>query len=195
MPSARKGFRRSTVASRMFYLRRERHQKVIDEYLLRLFHWATLDARSNGLAAFDPFVAGTQDERCSRGDSACSPGAVAPSSALTRARSGPVRLDDANHLDKAVPRRQTDGENQCRRHQDLQNAFTGDPAARTAPIGNENYPSLGPACSDKYVALVNGSTLYVLDRTDGRPVKIRQVGACTRRSTGTFAEIRHSYRS
>jgi outer membrane protein assembly factor BamB len=46
----------------------------------------------------------------------------------------------------------------------------------TAAIGNENYPSLGPTCSEQYVALVNGSTLYVLDRKDGRPVLIRQVG-------------------
>jgi outer membrane protein assembly factor BamB len=44
-----------------------------------------------------------------------------------------------------------------------------------APIGNENYPSLGPAGNDKFVALVNGSTLYVLDRTDGKPVIIRSV--------------------
>lgn len=46
----------------------------------------------------------------------------------------------------------------------------------TASIGNENYPSLGPAANDQFVALVNGSTLYVLDRTDGRPTLIRQVG-------------------
>jgi len=55
------------------------------------------------------------------------------------------------------------------------NALTGE-ALWTAPIGNENYPSLGPAVNDKYVALVNGSTLYVLDRTDGRPHIIRPVG-------------------
>ena len=45
-----------------------------------------------------------------------------------------------------------------------------------APIGNENYPSLGPAGNDKFLALVNGSTLYVLDRKDGKPVIIRSVG-------------------
>src|SRR5215212_8065149 len=39
----------------------------------------------------------------------------------------------------------------------------------TAPIGNENYPSLGPAGNDKFVAIVNGSTLFVLDRADGKP--------------------------
>jgi DNA-binding beta-propeller fold protein YncE len=55
------------------------------------------------------------------------------------------------------------------------NALTG-ALFWTAPVGNENYPSLGPACSDKYVALVNGSTLYILDRTDGRPVDIRKIG-------------------
>jgi outer membrane protein assembly factor BamB len=55
------------------------------------------------------------------------------------------------------------------------NALTGE-TLWTAAIGNENYPSLGPSCSDQYVALVNGSTLYVLDRADGRPVVIRRVG-------------------
>lgn len=37
-------------------------------------------------------------------------------------------------------------------------------------VGNSEYPSLGPATNDQLVALVNGSTLYVLDREDGRPV-------------------------
>ncbi len=46
----------------------------------------------------------------------------------------------------------------------------------TAQIGNPDYPSLGPAASDKYVAVVNGSTLYVLDRADGKPLMIRRVG-------------------
>lgn len=55
------------------------------------------------------------------------------------------------------------------------NALTG-AVLWTAAIGNENHPSLGPACSDKHVALVNGSTLYVLDRADGRPVLIRRIG-------------------
>ncbi len=45
-----------------------------------------------------------------------------------------------------------------------------------APIGNENYPSLGPAGNEKYMALLNGSTLYVLDRIDGKPVIVRPVG-------------------
>jgi outer membrane protein assembly factor BamB len=49
------------------------------------------------------------------------------------------------------------------------NANTG-ASLWVAPIGNENYPSLGPAVNEQYVALVNGSTLYVLDRRDGRPV-------------------------
>ncbi len=55
------------------------------------------------------------------------------------------------------------------------NALTGS-TYWTAPIGNENYPSLGPASSEKFVALVNGSTLYVLDRKDGKPAMIRSVG-------------------
>jgi outer membrane protein assembly factor BamB len=46
-----------------------------------------------------------------------------------------------------------------------------------APIGNENYPSLGPAGNEKYVAILNGSTLYVLDRKDGKPAIIRPVGS------------------
>ena len=46
-----------------------------------------------------------------------------------------------------------------------------------APVGKEDYPSLGPAATDKNVALVNGSTLYVLDRADGKAVLIRQVGS------------------
>jgi outer membrane protein assembly factor BamB len=47
----------------------------------------------------------------------------------------------------------------------------------TAPIGNENYPSLGPAGNEKYVAVLNGSTIYVLDRKDGKPAIIRAVGS------------------
>jgi outer membrane protein assembly factor BamB len=46
----------------------------------------------------------------------------------------------------------------------------------TAPIGHEDYPSLGPAGNDKYVAVLNGSTLYVLDRKDGKPAIVRSVG-------------------
>ncbi|MBX9790408.1 MAG: PQQ-binding-like beta-propeller repeat protein [Pirellulales bacterium] len=33
--------------------------------------------------------------------------------------------------------------------------------------GNRNYPSVGPAANQKYVAFVNGTTLYVLRRGDG----------------------------
>jgi outer membrane protein assembly factor BamB len=46
----------------------------------------------------------------------------------------------------------------------------------TAPIGNPDHPSLGPAASTKYVAVVSGSTLFVLDKADGKPVVIRSVG-------------------
>jgi outer membrane protein assembly factor BamB len=56
------------------------------------------------------------------------------------------------------------------------NALTGR-TYWTAPIGNENYPSLGPAGNDKYLAILNGSTLYVLDRKDGKPTIIRTVGS------------------
>jgi outer membrane protein assembly factor BamB len=43
-------------------------------------------------------------------------------------------------------------------------------------IGNPDYPSLGPDANDEFVALVNGSTLYVLDRQNGRPITERRVG-------------------
>jgi outer membrane protein assembly factor BamB len=95
---------------------------------------------------------------------------------LTRDWFGQVRVNHArNRLERAVLRGDrlttltTAGV-----MQDF-NALTG-ALYWTAPIGNEDYPSLGPACSDKYVALVNGSTLYILDRTDGRPVDIRKIG-------------------
>jgi outer membrane protein assembly factor BamB len=45
-----------------------------------------------------------------------------------------------------------------------------------ATLGNPRHPSLGPAANDKFVALVNGSNLYVLDSTDGRPIIMRPVG-------------------
>lgn len=43
-------------------------------------------------------------------------------------------------------------------------------------FGNPNYPSLGPAVSEDHVALVNGSTLYVLERHNGREVLSRSIG-------------------
>src|SRR5688572_30732346 len=55
------------------------------------------------------------------------------------------------------------------------NALTGE-TLWIATIGNPGFPSLGPAANDKFVALVNGSTLFVLDRADGRPVIMRPVG-------------------
>jgi outer membrane protein assembly factor BamB len=55
------------------------------------------------------------------------------------------------------------------------NALTGE-TLWVAPLGNPDHPSLGPAGNEQYVAVLNGSTLYVLDRSDGRPVKIRPVG-------------------
>jgi outer membrane protein assembly factor BamB len=55
------------------------------------------------------------------------------------------------------------------------NALTGE-TLWVATIGNPRHPSLGPAANDKFVALVNGSTLYVLDRADGRPIIMRPVG-------------------
>lgn len=55
------------------------------------------------------------------------------------------------------------------------NALTGQ-TYWVSPLGNGNYPSLGPSGNDKYVALLNGSTLYVLDRADGKSVIVRRVG-------------------
>jgi outer membrane protein assembly factor BamB len=55
------------------------------------------------------------------------------------------------------------------------NALTGE-TLWIATVGNSRYPSLGPAANEKFVALLNGSTLYVLDRVDGKPVKMRPVG-------------------
>jgi outer membrane protein assembly factor BamB len=55
------------------------------------------------------------------------------------------------------------------------NALTGE-TLWIATLGNPGHPSLGPAANDKFVALVNGSTLYVLDRADGRPIIVRPVG-------------------
>jgi outer membrane protein assembly factor BamB len=43
-------------------------------------------------------------------------------------------------------------------------------------MGNPNYPSLGPGVNSKYVALVNGSTLYVLERKGGREIFQRSLG-------------------
>jgi outer membrane protein assembly factor BamB len=55
------------------------------------------------------------------------------------------------------------------------NALTG-ATVWVAPIGNPDFPSLGPAANKDYVALVNGATLYVLNQKDGRPVIVRDVG-------------------
>ena len=54
-------------------------------------------------------------------------------------------------------------------------ANTGQTLWSTA-VGKPEYPSLGPAVSGEHVALVNGSTLYVLERGTGKPIKSRPVG-------------------
>jgi outer membrane protein assembly factor BamB len=58
----------------------------------------------------------------------------------------------------------------------------------TSPVGNANYPSLGPAANDKYVAVVNGSTLYVLRRQDGKPLLNRRVMGGAPGATPAVAE-------
>ncbi len=45
-----------------------------------------------------------------------------------------------------------------------------------ARIGNPDYPSLGPAVSEQHVALVNGSTLTVLNRENGLEMMSLDVG-------------------
>jgi outer membrane protein assembly factor BamB len=44
-----------------------------------------------------------------------------------------------------------------------------------ARIGDPDYPSLGPSANENYVALVNGSTLTVLDRSNGLEVMSREL--------------------
>lgn len=43
-------------------------------------------------------------------------------------------------------------------------------------VGNPDYPSSGPAISERHLAVANGSTLYVYDRSTGREVMSRRVG-------------------
>ncbi|MGI9456821.1 MAG: PQQ-binding-like beta-propeller repeat protein [Aeoliella sp.] len=43
-------------------------------------------------------------------------------------------------------------------------------------MGDPKHPSLGPAVSDMHVALVSGSTLFVLNRSDGRREMTRELG-------------------
>ncbi len=95
---------------------------------------------------------------------------------LTRAWFGQVKLDRArNQIERAVLYGDRLTVLTSAGVVEEFNALTGE-SLWIAPIGNQNYPSLGPAGSDEYVALVNGSTLYVLDRKDGRPIIIRRVG-------------------
>jgi outer membrane protein assembly factor BamB len=47
----------------------------------------------------------------------------------------------------------------------------------TSDVGNPNYPSLGPAANEEFIALVNGSTLYLLDRHSGQPVNEIRLGS------------------
>jgi len=39
-----------------------------------------------------------------------------------------------------------------------------------AQVGNRKYPNLGPAVNDEFLAIINGTTLFVLDRTDGHVI-------------------------
>jgi outer membrane protein assembly factor BamB len=108
---------------------------------------------------------------------------------LTRAWFTQVRLDAAHtHVERAV----LEGDRltvltSAGVVQDL-NALTGS-TYWIAPIGNENYPSLGPAGNEKFVAVLNGSTLYVLDRKDGKPAIIRSVGGAPGAAPGVSEDF------
>ena len=43
-------------------------------------------------------------------------------------------------------------------------------------VGSPQHPSLAPAANDAYVAVINGSQLYVIDRATGRAVWDRRLG-------------------
>ena len=43
-------------------------------------------------------------------------------------------------------------------------------------FGNPIYPSVGPDANDKFVAVINGSTLYLMDRASGRILGERMIG-------------------
>lgn len=95
---------------------------------------------------------------------------------LTRAWFGQVKLDRArNQIERAVLHGDRLTVLTSAGVVEEFNALTGE-SMWIAPIGNQDYPSLGPTGSDDHVAVVNGSTLYVLDRKDGRPIIIRRVG-------------------
>ncbi|MDP6447858.1 MAG: PQQ-binding-like beta-propeller repeat protein, partial [Pirellulaceae bacterium] len=44
-----------------------------------------------------------------------------------------------------------------------------------AMVGNNHHPTLAPGANDRYVAVVNGSYIYLLDQKDGRQLWRRQI--------------------
>lgn len=138
--------------------------------------------------------------RCARG--ACLPllftafawgwGAVSPAAAestdrliseqeaqrhgLHRAWYSEVRVDPARGrvvqltLDKDLLLALTD--------QAIVHAFDADTGATrwVSQFGNPNFASLGPAANDQFVAVVNGSTLYLLDRATGTTTGEQSLG-------------------
>jgi outer membrane protein assembly factor BamB len=48
-----------------------------------------------------------------------------------------------------------------------------------ASHGNPDWPSLGPTANKDLVAFVNGSSLYVLKRSNGEPALVRRIGGAT----------------
>jgi outer membrane protein assembly factor BamB len=58
----------------------------------------------------------------------------------------------------------------------------------TTRVGNPNYPTSGPSLDANHVAMVNGSTLYVLSATDGREVLHKRLGGAASSSPALAAE-------
>jgi outer membrane protein assembly factor BamB len=46
----------------------------------------------------------------------------------------------------------------------------------SVPIGRPNHPNMAPAANDKYVAVVNGSMLFIVDNQTGKTVWERKLG-------------------
>ena len=65
-------------------------------------------------------------------------------------------------------------------------------------VGNTNYPTLEPAANDSVVAVVNGSTLYILGADDGKELWNRRIKGVPGAGAGAFSNdgIRsHDYRN
>ncbi len=96
---------------------------------------------------------------------------------LTRGwrRASRVESDDGSHrLHHAATRRAVRTNGPCLRSR--ARAETGK-KLWSAQIGQASQVSLAPGVNEKYLAIINGSTLYVLDRTTGRESFRKVLGA------------------